>query len=71
MEQVNSSDCRAREALLAALPHERLLSCWFIEQGIEDVTTARARLVTEMSRLADLHGDPHGVLSRPNPGTPA
>jgi hypothetical protein len=44
--------------------------CWFIEQGIEDVTPARARLVTEMSRLADLHGDPHGVLSRPEPGTP-
>jgi hypothetical protein len=44
---------------------------WLIEQGIEDVTTARARLVTEMSRLAELHGDPHGVLSRPDPGTPA
>jgi hypothetical protein len=41
--------------------------CWFIEQGIEDVTTARARLITEMSRLAELHGDPEGVLSRPDP----
>jgi hypothetical protein len=45
--------------------------CWLIEQGIEDVTTARARLVTEMSRLGELHGDPHGVLSRPDPGPSA
>jgi len=36
---------------------------WLIEQGIEEVGPARARLLAEAGRLADRYGDPEGLLT--------
>jgi hypothetical protein len=36
---------------------------WLIEQGIEEVGPARARLLAEAARLADRYGDPEGLLT--------
>jgi hypothetical protein len=35
---------------------------WLIDQGVETVGPARALLLAEARRLADLHGDPEGLL---------
>ncbi|MBI4610957.1 MAG: HEAT repeat domain-containing protein [Candidatus Rokubacteria bacterium] len=36
---------------------------WLIEQGVEEVGPARARLLAEAARLADRYGDPEGLLT--------
>lgn len=36
---------------------------WLLERGIESVSAGRATLLAEVARLAELHGDPEGVLS--------
>jgi hypothetical protein len=36
---------------------------WLIEQGVEAISPARARLLAEALRLAERHGDPHGYLA--------
>jgi hypothetical protein len=36
---------------------------WLIEQGMEAISPARARLLAEALRLAERHGDPHGYLT--------
>jgi hypothetical protein len=40
---------------------------WLIEQGIEEVGPARARLLAEAARLADRYGDPEGLLRPAGP----
>lgn len=56
---------RARERWREEL--EELETCrqtcrWLIEQGAEEVGHARALLLAQAARLADLHGDPEGLL---------
>ena len=47
---------------LVDLEVERETCRWLIEQGIEHVAPAKARLLDEAVRLADRYGDPHGLL---------
>lgn len=36
---------------------------WLVERGVEEIGAGRAALLAEAGRLADLHGDPEGLLS--------
>ncbi len=47
---------------LAELESCRWTCQWLIDQGAETVGHARALLLAEAGRLADLHGDPDGLL---------
>jgi len=44
------------------LQMSRVTCQWLIDQGMEEVGAARALLLAEAMRLADLHGDPEGLL---------
>lgn len=61
---------RAHEDRIAQDELLRQMTMWMIRDGTESISEARASLLAEALRNADLYGDPDGVLQRTSRGEP-